>query len=197
MFGKAEMSRVMAVVFASSVFLLQDTRLSAQPGAAFDLARTSVTSVHAYVASEAIPRQVAAPPNLVTSDELRQLIETMLRQSPTFRRQCLRIGAEPRLTIQLSISALPARSNIRATTQLKRQPDGQRFAAIRISAPGDSVELIAHEIEHVIEQLDGVDLAARAAQYDSGVKVISHAPAVFETIRAKRAGQKVASETTR
>ncbi len=187
----------MAVAFVSFVFLLQDARTSAQTDAAFDLARTSVTSVHAYVASEAIPRQVAAPPNLVTSDEIRQLIETMLRQSPTFRRQCLRIGAEPRLTIQLNMSASRERSSVRATTWLKRQPDGQLVAAIRISAFADSVELIAHEIEHVIEQLDGVDLAARAARYDSGVKVISHVPAVFETIRAKRAGQKVASETTR
>ena len=197
MFGKAEMPRLMALAFASSLFVVHDATTSAQSGAAFDLARTSVTSVHAYVASEAIPRHVAAPANIVTSNEFRLLIETMLRQSPTFRRQCLRIGSEPRLTIRLAMAAPPERSDFRASTRLEREPDGRLSAEIRISVPGAIVELIAHELEHVIEQLDGVDLAARAAQHDSGVKALSSAPTAFETIRARRAGQKVASETTR
>ena len=58
-------------------------------------------------------------------------------------------------------------------------------------------ELIAHEFEHIIEQLDGVDLAAHAAQRHTGVFAIGHRRDIFETMRAKRAGRKVVSELWR
>ena len=58
-------------------------------------------------------------------------------------------------------------------------------------------ELIAHEFEHIIEQLDGVDLAAHAAQRHTGVTAIGHRHDIFETMRAKRAGLKVVSELGR
>ena len=45
-------------------------------------------------------------------------------------------------------------------------------------------ELIAHEFEHVIEQLDGVDLAAHAALPHTGVTSIGHSTDIFETMRA-------------
>ena len=58
-------------------------------------------------------------------------------------------------------------------------------------------ELIAHEFEHIIEQLDGVDLGAHAAQPHTGVTAIGHRRDIFETMRAKRAGLKVVSELGR
>ena len=43
-------------------------------------------------------------------------------------------------------------------------------------------ELIAHELEHVIEQLDGIDLALRAAQSSGEVRTTVRD--TFETTRA-------------
>jgi len=57
--------------------------------------------------------------------------------------------------------------------------------------------LIAHEIEHVIERLDGVDLRARAALPGTGVRLCDGGDDAFETIRARRAGLAVAEEVRR
>lgn len=58
----------------------------------------------------------------------------------------------------------------------------------------NAVEIVAHEFEHIIEQLDGVDLAAHAAQRHTGVTALGYDRNVFETIRAKRTGLKVVAE---
>jgi Tol biopolymer transport system component len=62
-------------------------------------------------------------------------------------------------------------------------------ARITIRRPTDSVELIAHEIEHVIEQLDGVvpgDLAGARSTHDG--------EGAYESARAREAGLFVARE---
>jgi hypothetical protein len=55
-------------------------------------------------------------------------------------------------------------------------------------------ELIAHELEHVIEQLDGVDLAAKADTDSSSVKRGDTPEPAYETVRATRMGLAVAAE---
>ena len=59
-------------------------------------------------------------------------------------------------------------------------PPGSKWPGI-----DNVVELIAHEIEHVIEQIDRVDLAESAA----GIYSVSAGGMVFETERAGRAGR--------
>jgi hypothetical protein len=188
------MARFATVALASYAWLLHANPITAQSVSGFELARTSFTSVRHYVASDAIPRQLAPPLNVVLSDAYRPIIESMLRDSPTFRRQCIRIAAEPHLRVFLRFAPLPLRSDFRATTQIRRHADGHLTASISIAPLEDSVEMIAHEFEHIIEQLDGVDLAARAALPRTGVNAISAATAAFETIRAKRIGLRVRSE---
>ena len=87
------MRRVTVLALASCMLLLHERPAIAQSSSAFE--QVSLTSVHHYVAGEAIPRQLAPPPNLVVSAMYRPLVEAMLRDSPTFRRQCVRIAAEP------------------------------------------------------------------------------------------------------
>jgi hypothetical protein len=65
-----------------------------------------------------------------------------------------------------------------------------------IGSLDDQVELIAHELEHVIEQLDGVDLHARATLPETGVRSLDE-DAGFETIRAVRAGRAASEEVRR
>jgi len=189
------MQRCAAVVFMSCVLLfLRDDPTNAQSNSANGRARVSFTSVHQYVAGEAIPRQLAMPPNVVVSEMYRPLIESMLRLSPTFRRQCMRIAAESSLTVHLAITKPSPGFDARATTRLTRDAKGRRSAAIQITPLHDVEELIAHEFEHIIEQLDGVDLAAHAAQRHTGVTALGYDRNVFETIRAKRTGLKVVAE---
>jgi hypothetical protein len=166
----------------------------AQTGSGFEIARTSLTSVHHYVASEAIPTQLETPENLSVPAMYQPLVDSMLRGSPTFRRQCMRIAGEPLLTVRLAITQWFARSGLRATTVVRRDASGHLTATIEISAHHDLEELIAHELEHVIEQLDGVDLHARASRPRSGVSILSSRSAIFETVRAQRAGLQVISE---
>jgi hypothetical protein len=166
----------------------------AQSSSGFDMARTSFTSVREYVAADAVPNHITPPPNVEVSGTHRALIERMLRQSPTFRRQCVRIAAERKLFINIGLAPPFARTELRATTLISRQANGRITASITIAPAQDMVELIAHEFEHIIEQLDGVDLASRAAVPRSGVHEQSGTPGMFETVRATRIGQRVAAE---
>jgi hypothetical protein len=117
----------------------------------------------------------------------------MLRDSPTFRRQCLRIADSPRLSIVFEYIR-PSTERLRARATVSTGPDGRRTAMVGIRTLDDPVELIAHEIEHVIEQLDGVDLHALAAVPASGVHVCDCGNGAFETVRAIRVGLDVARE---
>ena len=72
---------------------------------------------------------------------------------------------------------------------------GQLVASVEINPYGDFTELLAHELEHVIEQLDGIDLAAKATVASSGVR--NCADGTFETSRAVRVGTLVALEARR
>ncbi len=173
------------------MFLLHERPAIAQSSSTLE--RVSLTSVHHYVAGDAIPRQLALPANLSVPRLYRPLVEAMLRDSPTFRRQCVRIAAEAGLTVHLSVNTPPRRFEQRAITRVTRHERGLT-AVVEIGALDDTQELIAHEFEHIIEQLDGVDLAARARLAHTGVTALGHRAAVFETTRAQRMGRKVVSE---
>lgn len=188
------MRRFTAAALMSCVCVLSDRGASAQSSSALELARESFTSVHQYVAGEAIPTQLAAPSNITVPAMYRPLLEAMLRGSPTFRRQCLRLAAEPTLTVQLEMNPHALGSDVRAKTRLARNAKGHLVATVEIAPLRDTQELIAHEFEHIIEQLDGVDLAAHAAQAGTGVSEIGAAGGLFETVRAQRMGLKVVSE---
>jgi hypothetical protein len=192
---KLAMHSIPSVAFASYVLILVAAPALAQSsGTAFVLDRTSLTSVREYVAAEAVPRQLSLPANLIVSPTYRPLLEDMLRQSATFRRQCVRIAGEPGVTVELKIAAAPWRSDIRAKTEISRKPAGHLRAVIDIYPLYDNVELIGHEVEHVIEQLDEVDLASQARRRDTGVHSLAADSHVYETARALRVGLKVTEE---
>jgi hypothetical protein len=133
------------------------------------------------------------PPNLVVSKSELPLLEKMWRRSATFRRQCERIGEAQWLKVKLSFypKAL-APCGCRALTTVYR---AKPLANVRIFQLASAIELIGHEFEHVLEQIEGVNLRVlvaakdgRAQQNDSG-----H----FETERARQAGRQVRTEYNR
>jgi hypothetical protein len=137
------------------------------------------------------------PANFIVSSSFREVIERMLRHSPTFRRQCQRIANASDLTVRLTRLAWPPPHLTRARTRIDRERSGVILAEIDVPPLDDDIELIAHELEHVIEQLDNVDLASRAARAGTGVQALTRTPFVFETTRAAIIGHRVAEEVRR
>ena len=155
--------------------------------------RVSASAMQEYVAADLVWSRVALPENLHADGVMRQLLEAMLERSPTFRRQCQRVGNDLRLTVHLNaIGALWTRG-ARALSDIVRGPRAMKVE-IYLARAGDPVEMIAHELEHVIEQLDEVNLSARAQHPDSGVRRTLASEATFETRRASETGLKVARE---
>jgi hypothetical protein len=130
------------------------------------------------------------PPNLSAASVFQPVLERMWRSSPTFNRQCRRLVATPHLKVVLRLEELQRRPSFHARTILGRH-DGILVAAeVVLSRTPDAVELIAHEVEHILEQLDGVDLRAHVG---FGV-VWRRDDGAFETRRATDVGRRVARE---
>ncbi len=162
-----------------------------------DRERTSATASREYPPGGWLLTESGAVPNNLVVTSFGSLVEVMLRDSPTFRRQCQRLENTQMLTVRLGRPVQPLPPHTRARTRISRERSGMVVAEIEVPALGDDVELIAHEIEHVIEQLDNIDLAATAARPGTGVHVLSQGPVVFETTRAARIGRLVAEEVRR
>ena len=159
---------------------------------------SSTDVVRIYVPVDARPGwTVTLPPNLKIPDMYRSYVESMLRLSPTFRRQCRRLANALGITVVLRQFLTRPPDRVRAQTSFSTDRDGHLYAIVETRTLEDQVELIAHEIEHVIERLDGVDLRARAALPGTGVRQGDGGDSAFETIRARRAGLAVAEEVRR
>jgi hypothetical protein len=133
------------------------------------------------------------PPNLVVSNSELPLLEKLWRRSATFRRQCERIGEAQWLTVKLSFypKAL-APCGCRALTTVYRS---KPLANVRIFQPSSAIELIGHEFEHVLEQIEGVNLHILVAAKDGRAQLTEGGH--FETERARRAGRQVRTEYNR
>lgn len=132
------------------------------------------------------------PPDSRIPKTVGVLVERMLRASPTFRRQWVRLAAaRVRLHVTLDHERIVDGSSARSLI------DGQSLH-VRMQLRGADRRLpehLAHEIEHVLEHLDGVDLAEAAAR---GVRGVTHAGrSAFETRRARVIGRRVAAEVRR
>lgn len=143
---------------------------------------------HAAADHHEAPR-APPPPHTVIDEALRDRLDESLARSATLQRQFAVIaGAMAIVEVRLSPGPLPTLH--RAEAIIKRYDSGHIRARVLLPAGADFVELLAHELEHVVEQIEGVDLAALArtggATRDSD--------GVFETARARDAGRTAASE---
>ena len=139
----------------------------------------------------------ALPPNLIVSAELDGVVAKMLRRSPTFRDQRDRLRASPRVRVQLRLDWDPARRSDRTRAQcdMVRHEFGALVATIRIWSRPDAVELIAHELEHVLEWAEGTDFQTLSVRRPRDVWTV--AGGQFETARAISTGTKVKFEVAR
>ena len=141
---------------------------------------TSVATVGAQVGAP-------APPSNLKAGHFQSVVNGMWRDSATFREQCERLGAQPGLIVTVSADMPRPGASTRAKTTILRR-GRKMFAEIVLQSPYDHVELIAHEIEHVIELLDGVKLRTTACEGSR------NPPGVYESCRAVEAGRRVERE---
>jgi hypothetical protein len=135
------------------------------------------------------------PINIKLSPRLAAIVADALRESPTLREQCERIGRIRRVRVYIDLDApdeptAPLLS--RAHTNIKRYQFGAITAAIHLWSTRDVVELLAHELEHVSEYAEGINYHAESAR--SPDTVWATGPDTFETARAVLVGKLVAAE---
>jgi hypothetical protein len=130
------------------------------------------------------------PANIVVAHDLARVLQRIYERSATFRMQCERIAAADRLRVTIRIdTAIPRRC--RAYTIVQRR--GYDIVAdVRLPPGNGLIELIGHEFEHLVEQIEGLDLKRLARVRGSGVRM--QEGEFFETDRAQAAGRLVAAE---
>ena len=131
------------------------------------------------------------PSNIDAPPYISNLMREMWSSSPTFRRQCLRIARANGGRVSISFRKMRS-TEVRAVSLIARRKAGQWLAEVEVFIDTDLPEMIAHELEHVIEQIDGVDLPRLARQGMEGVSPGSGDH--YETARAVAAGKRVARE---
>jgi hypothetical protein len=131
---------------------------------------------------------VHLPESIQVADDLRRPVETMLRKSPAFRSQCRQIARVPQLYARVRIDGRLAGKPYRARTTVYRLPSGAIVADIDISPAGDPTEWVAHELEHLIEQADGLELRDLARRRQGAWHSVDE---MFETDRAIQMGRTV------
>jgi len=149
-------------------------------------------------AQQAADRAAVIPFNMQVNPVLVQVVTELLAASPAFAAQCAQIADARfvRITIQPVMSSSTT-SRGSARTAMRRFSDGALVAVVDIPVPltmGEYAELFGHELEHVLEQIDGVDLEAMTAARDGATRLSDGA---YETVRARRAGLLIAGQIER
>ena len=129
------------------------------------------------------------PCRLVVKPTLLGVVEEGWERSPTFRGQCREL-ADASSVVVLEWRQ-PRDSQSRASTQMGTDSAGVVVAMVYVPPVGAAIELVAHELEHVLERARGQDLVVESRRRDSGVW---RAFDGFESQRAIDIGRQVARE---
>jgi len=139
----------------------------------------------AETCTRSMPSSINAP------DDLRHHMGWMLQRSATFRQQCRRIDV-PRLHVQIRPDVQLLDRPFRARSIIQRSETGRLTAWVAITPLGNPTQWLAHELEHIIEQLDGVRIPQLALT--SSRDAWRTGADMFETDRAMRIGRLVLHE---
>ena len=123
--------------------------------------------------------------------KLQGLVDDLLRRSPAFRRQWQRLLRVPRLSVRIELVHAHHVRDAHAATVVSTLPDGSRLAVVAIPGGLRLAELVAHEVEHILERVDGARVASQHALGDASVRRTS---GTYETARAVLVGRMVAAE---
>jgi hypothetical protein len=154
---------------------------------------TAIISLSVATRAKEIPASCprTLPDNIELPKDLERVLARIYRGSATFRAQCDRIGSADTLSVNVRLdTAIP--SSYQAFTMICRRGHALR-ADVHLPATTAIAEMVGHEFEHILEQLDGLNLRMLAHVRGSGVRESSFD--VYETTRAQRAGRIVAAES--
>jgi hypothetical protein len=136
---------------------------------------------------------IALPSNVVMPKDMKPILLRMIERSPTFRSQCQKIDSTPYLRIAIEIVPRLSDCQCRALSTVKRYTTGLVVIKVQIIVPSiHIVEVIGHEFEHALEQIEGLDLRALASTQSEYVYKADSGG--FETKRAIRAGNVIEQE---
>jgi hypothetical protein len=130
------------------------------------------------------------PSTITLESGLERIVASALQYSPRFREQCRVLAATQNLKARVRVGVRRAGATHRASAVVHRGMTGRLAADIEITDPAHAIELLAHELEHLIEQIDGIDLNALEG------RGVAHRVkgGAFETERAIAVGKRVAGE---
>ena len=127
------------------------------------------------------------PCRLVVKPTLEGVVDDSLERSPTFRRLCDDLAAA-RAVVALEWGRTDSQS--RAISRIDVH-DGVVVAVVSIPPVAEAIELVAHELQHVLERTRGLDFEAESKRPGSGVW---RAFGGWETQTAIDVGRQVANE---
>jgi len=186
--GRALACLVVGILIGSSATFAQP----AHPDAV--TARDSLTTLDLLLPEVvgAASTASAATPRVVVHAKLQSLIHDLLSHSPAFRRQWQRLERFPRMSIRIDlVHSNHIGGDAHAATTFSVLRDGTQLAVVAIPGGRRLAELVGHEVEHILERLDGVRVDDQHALGDNSVR---RASGNFETARAVLVGQLVAKE---
>ncbi len=137
------------------------------------------------------PASGRLPSNFKVPEKLQPVLEEVARRSPKFRGQLQELRHHPHVRMTLSYGNLSIWHVVRAESHVEKFEFGAVRIDTRLYTAEDVVDVIAHELEHVCEQIEGIDVRALAHQRGSGVSDVG---GHYETKRAVMAGHQVAEE---
>jgi hypothetical protein len=133
------------------------------------------------------------PTNIVVQAELRAAVAQLWEGSPTFRAQCQKIGEHKRYRVAVVIEpSLSLSRSFRAQCVMRAYSSGFVTARVMVPRSLHVTELIPHELEHIVEHIEGVNVKRNVNKpgrdtYDAGGGRI-------ETVRASRVGRQARQE---
>ncbi len=143
-------------------------------------------------AETVVARMAAVPQTIQIAPELQPHVEAMLHSSRTFRQQFERIVGASNLILIARVDVSCADRTFRARSTIRRYDSGLLVVTVSVGPGGHQAEWIAHEFEHVLEQLDGILLVSLASRGQAGIWYSGSD--MVETDRAVRAGRMVLQE---
>jgi hypothetical protein len=133
------------------------------------------------------------PANIVVQTELRAAVARLWQGSPTFRAQCLKIGEHKRYRVAVTVEpSLALSRNWRAQCVLRVYSTGLVAARVMVALNRQVDELIPHELEHIVEHIDGVNVRREANRRTGSAYEVGHGQ--IETVRAVQAGRQAQQE---
>jgi hypothetical protein len=175
--------------------VVREARVANKGGLRLAIGAAMLATACAASHAAGLPAHPDRPPatNILVAFPLEPCVATMLSRSPTFRDTYTFIAR--RHDVRVTMALAPGRdSHLRAVTDVRSFVGGHRVAEIRLHTTANLVELIAHEMEHVREQLEGTNLLLLSVARSSEVRRVGRS---FETIRGIQTGERVAEEVGR